>query len=261
MQETNSLTVDHLSVHYQQTLALDDISLSIPNNRRLAIIGPNGAGKSTLLKAILGLVPAKSQLIRLLDQPLNQVRHRIAYVPQTSEVNWQFPTTVYDVVLMGITSNRWIFQRIMKEQRELVDNALEKMQLSDLKQRPINQLSGGQKQRVFLARAIAQNADLYFLDEPLAGVDIQSERMIMDQLLDFQKAGKTSITVHHDLNTVPEYFDSVILLNRQVIATGSIQTTFTQENIDMTYHGQTTSRAFLQEDTQTTEGRGQHAHS
>ena len=135
------------------------------------------------------------------------------------------------------------------------------MQLSDLKQRPINQLSGGQKQRVFLARAIAQNADLYFLDEPLAGVDIQSERMIMDQLLDFQKAGKTSITVHHDLNTVPEYFDSVILLNRQVIATGSIQTTFTQENIDMTYHGQTTSRAFLQEDTQTTEGRGQHAHS
>lgn len=241
---THILTIEHLNVRYQQTAALDNISLKLPSNGRTAIIGPNGAGKSTFIKAILGLVKADSQNIRLFNQPLAKVRDRIAYVPQTSEVNWQFPTTVYDVVLMGVTSKRWGFQKISHEQKQSVEDALNKMQLLDLKDRQINQLSGGQKQRVFIARAIAQNADLYFLDEPLAGVDIKSEQLIMDQLIAFQAAGKTSVTVHHDLNTVPEYFDSVILLNRQLIASGSIQDSFTPENIHLTYHGLTTSREF-----------------
>lgn len=235
------LKIEALNVTYQQTRALDNISLNLANNMRAAIIGPNGAGKSTFIKATLGLIPANSKSIQIFDQALTKVRHRIAYVPQTSEVNWQFPTTVYDVVLMGITSRRWAFQTIQPSQRQTVEAALELMQLSDLKDRQISQLSGGQKQRVFIARAIAQNAELYFLDEPLAGVDIKSEQLIMDQLLAFQKAGKTSITVHHDLNTVPDYFDTVILLNRQLIASGPIADVFTSENIQTTYHGITSS--------------------
>lgn len=246
--QKNILSIEHLNVNYQQTRALDNISLNLPSNVRTAIVGPNGAGKSTFIKAILGLVSSTSQSIRLFDEPLAKVRQRIAYVPQTSEVNWQFPTTVYDVVLMGVTSKRWAFQKITDNQKLAVDEALEIMQLSDLSARQISQLSGGQKQRVFIARAIAQNADMYFLDEPLAGVDIKSEQMIMDQLLAFQKSGKTSVTVHHDLNTVPEYFDSVILINRQLIASGPIQEIFTPENINTTYHGITTSREFYSED-------------
>lgn len=246
--QKNILSIEHLNVNYQQTRALDNISLNLPSNVRTAIVGPNGAGKSTFIKAILGLVKSTSQSIRLFDEPLTKVRQRIAYVPQTSEVNWQFPTTVYDVVLMGGTSRRWAFQKITDSQKLAVDEALEIMQLSDLRARQISQLSGGQKQRVFIARAIAQNADLYFLDEPLAGVDIKSEQMIMDQLLAFQKIGKTSVTVHHDLNTVPEYFDSVILINRQLIANGPIQEVFTPENINTTYHGITTSREFYSQE-------------
>lgn len=248
----NVITIKNLSVYYQQNLALDNITLSLPLNVRTAIVGPNGAGKSTLIKSILGLVSATSKSVTLFDQPLNKVRRRIAYVPQSSEVNWNFPTTVFDVVLMGVSSNRWGFQRVAKEDKANVDQALAKMQLTDLKHRQISQLSGGQKQRVFIARAIAQNADLYFLDEPLAGVDMKSERIIMDQLMEFQRLGKTSVTVHHDLNTVPEYFDSVILLNKQLIANGPIETTFTPENIDKAYHGVTTTVQF-EADTQGSE--------
>lgn len=237
------LTIEQLSVRYQQTLALENLTLTLAANSRTAIIGPNGAGKSTFIKAILGLIPATSKQVLIFDQPLAKVRQRIAYVPQTSEVNWNFPTTVYDVVLMGVTSQRWAFQKITQAQILQVEAALEKMQLMDLSQRQISQLSGGQKQRVFLARAIAQNADLYILDEPLAGVDMNSEHMIMDQLLAFQQAGKTSLTVHHDLNTVRDYFDSVILLNRQLIANGSLDAIFTPDNIKQTYHGDASSRA------------------
>ena len=227
----NVISINELNVVYQQTNALENISFNLPTNARAAIVGPNGAGKSTLLKATLNLVNSSKQSIQLFEQPLNKVRHRIAYVPQTSEV--------YDVVLMGISAKRWGFQAIKPEQKMLAEAALEKMQLNELRERPINQLSGGQKQRVFIARAIAQNADLYLLDEPLAGVDIKSEQLIMDQLLEFQAQGKTSMTVHHDLNTVPEYFDSVILLNRQLIAAGPLDEVFTKENIETTYHGVT----------------------
>ncbi|MDO4431688.1 MAG: metal ABC transporter ATP-binding protein [Aerococcaceae bacterium] len=224
-----------LEVRYQQTLALSNVTLDIPQHVRAAIVGPNGAGKSTFIKALLQLVPATYQQLELFQQPLEKVRQRIAYVPQSAQVNWQFPTTVLDVVLMGITSNRLGFQRIQPQQREQAHAALEKMALLDLKNRQISQLSGGQKQRVFLARAIAQNADLYLLDEPLAGVDIQSETLIMDYLQQLQQQGKTSLTVHHDLNTVPEYFDYVVFLNHGLIAHGAVSSTFTEQNITKTY--------------------------
>lgn len=234
---TSIITIKNLSVDYQQTRAIDQITLAIPMHVRAAIIGPNGAGKSTLLKAIMNLIPTQVDKLTIFDSPVQKVLHRIAYVPQTSEVNWNFPTTVYDVVLMGISSNRWIFHKIKAQDREKVDDAIQKMSLYDIKHRNINQLSGGQKQRVFIARAIAQDADLYLLDEPLAGVDMYSEKIIMDQLSKFQKEGKTSLTVHHDLNTVSSYFDSVIMLNKILIANGPIDTTFTAENINQTYYG------------------------
>lgn len=232
---TDIIHVQNLSVHYQQTLALDYVSIQLPQAVRTAIIGPNGAGKSTFIQAILGLIPSQAQSVKLFGQDLELVRSRIAYVPQTSQVNWQFPATVYDVVLMAISAKRFGFQRITAEHKERTVAALERMQLLDLANRPVHQLSGGQKQRVFLARAIAQQADLYLLDEPLAGVDMKSEQLIMDYLLELQREGKTSITVHHDLNTVPQYFDYIVLLNRHVVAHGSVDTTFTPEWIARTY--------------------------
>ncbi|MCW6653223.1 ABC transporter ATP-binding protein [Aerococcaceae bacterium NML210727] len=232
------INVQALNVRYQQTVALEQLSIQIPQTVRAAIVGPNGAGKSTFIKAILNLIPSQSQSIRLFHQPLDKVRHRVAYVPQTSQVNWQFPATVFDVVLMGISSKRFGFQRITNEQKERTLFALERMQLQDLANRQISQLSGGQKQRVFLARAMAQQAELYLLDEPLAGVDMKSEQLIMDYLAELQQSGKTSVTVHHDLNTVPDYFDYVVLLNKQLIAHGPTQTTFTPDLIALTYSGE-----------------------
>lgn len=231
------IEINHLSVTYQQTSALKDISVTIPPNVRMAIIGPNGAGKSTFIKAVLGLVKSTHGGLTIFDSSLKEVRQRIAYVQQTSEVNWNFPTTVFDVVLMGVTAKRFGFQPISPEARATVEQALATMELTRLKNRPINQLSGGQKQRVFLARAIAQNADLYLLDEPLAGVDMKSEALIMNQFQEFQRLGKTSITVHHDLNTVGSYFDTVMLMNRELIAIGPLEEAFTQANIDRAYHG------------------------
>ncbi|XJS09723.1 metal ABC transporter ATP-binding protein [Aerococcaceae bacterium WGS1372] len=233
------ITVKNLNVNYQQTTALEHVNLLVPDNVRLAIVGPNGAGKSTLIKSILNLIPAQSEEITFFNgSSLKEARSKIAYVPQTSEVNWHFPTTVEDVVMMGISSKRWGFQRISKDQKEIVAQALEAMQLTDLSHRQISQLSGGQKQRVFIARAIVQDAQLYFFDEPLAGVDMKSEAIIMDQLKLFQDRGKTSLTVHHDLNTVEKYFDHVLFMNKTKIAQGPIEEAYTKENIDKTYLNQ-----------------------
>lgn len=230
------IQVKNLSVNYQHTQALSNISLEIPENVRLAIIGPNGAGKSTLLKSLMNLIPNHNEgIIYFGDKSLKEARSQIAYVPQTSEVNWNFPTTVEDVVMMGIPTKRWGFQRIKQSQKEKVKQALEAMQLTDLSKRQISQLSGGQKQRVFIARSIVQDADLYFFDEPLAGVDMKSEAIIMDQLKQFQDAGKSSLTVHHDLNTVEDYFDYVLLMNKEVIALGPTIEVFSQDNINKAY--------------------------
>lgn len=225
-----------LSVQYDKVKALDKVNIRLPSNKKIAVIGPNGAGKSTFIKACLGLINYDGR-IAVLNQTIEQSRNQIAYVPQRANVNWYFPTTVEDVVKMGVSSNRFIFSTIAKETLEKVEQALEIMKLTDLRKRQINQLSGGQKQRVFLARAIAQDAQAYFLDEPLAGIDRTSEQLIMQQLNDFQQQNKSSITVHHQLETLTDYFDYIVMINQQLIAAGPIDEVLTPENINLTYFG------------------------
>ena len=230
-----ALDVTNLQVKYKNITALHDIHLHVPRGVRAAIVGPNGAGKSTLIKSVLGLVPATFEKCLLLEQPLSNVHQALSYVPQSAEVNWDFPTTVYDVLLMPLLLHHPPFKKIPPRIHQQVQEALALLNLTDLQHRHIRELSGGQKQRVFIARAIAQQADLLFLDEPLASVDVQSEEIIMSQLRHLQQQGKTTITVHHDLNTVPEYFDYIIFINKTVVAAGPVETTFTPELIQKTY--------------------------
>lgn len=210
--------VEDLTMAYRETPVLWDIDLDIPGEVRCAIVGPNGAGKSTLLSGILGLLAPVSGEVRLWGHPLDEVRKRIAYVPQRGSVHWDFPTTVFDVVLMGRYAHIGLMRRPGKLDKELALDALEKMKMVDYSDRQISELSGGQKQRVFIARALAQDADLYIMDEPLAGVDETTERIIMDKFLDLQRAHKTVVAVHHDLGTLDSYFDFLIVLNRTVKA-------------------------------------------
>ena len=210
--------VEDLTMAYRETPVLWDIDLDIPGEVRCAIVGPNGAGKSTLLSGILGLLAPVSGEVRLWGHPLDEVRKRIAYVPQRGSVHWDFPTTVFDVVLMGRYAHIGLMRRPGKLDKELALDALEKMKMVDYAGRQISELSGGQKQRVFIARALAQDADLYIMDEPLAGVDETTERIIMDKFLDLQRAHKTVVAVHHDLGTLDSYFDFLIVLNRTVKA-------------------------------------------
>ena len=210
--------VEDLTMAYRETPVLWDIDLDIPGEVRCAIVGPNGAGKSTLLSGILGLLAPVSGEVRLWGHPLDEVRKRIAYVPQRGSVHWDFPTTVFDVVLMGRYAHIGLMRRPGKLDKELALDALEKMKMVDYAGRQISELSGGQKQRVFIARALAQDADLYIMDEPLAGVDETTERIIMDKFMDLQRAHKTVIAVHHDLSTLDSYFDFLIVLNRTVKA-------------------------------------------
>ena len=187
---------------------------------RCAIAGPNGAGKSTLLKGILGLLKPVSGAVLLWGKPLSAVHKQIAYVPQRGSVHWDFPTTVFDVVLMGRYAHLGLVHRPGKEDRALAMEALDKMKMADFADRQISELSGGQKQRVFIARALAQDAQLYIMDEPLAGVDETTERIIMDKFMDLQKEKRTVIAVHHDLSTLDAYFDYLVVLNRTVKASG-----------------------------------------
>lgn len=227
-----AITVTDVSVHYQQATALQNISVTINSGTMTAIVGPNGAGKSTLMKAILHLLPLASGHIEI-----NEMHQRtdVAYVPQTSSVNWDFPTTVFDVVLMGRYGQLGWLKRPNKQDRLLTTAALKQMGMTDFADRHISALSGGQKQRVFLARALVQDAKYYLLDEPLQGVDKQTEQTIIDTLHQLRDAGRTIVVVHHDLSTVPAYFDQVILLNKTLVAAGDVDTTFTRENIEKTY--------------------------
>ena len=195
-----------------------DIDLDVPECVRCAIAGPNGAGKSTLLKGILGLLKPVSGAVLLWGKPLSAVHKQIAYVPQRGSVHWDFPTTVFDVVLMGRYAYLGLVHRPGKEDRALAMEALDKMKMADFADRQISELSGGQKQRVFIARALAQDAQLYIMDEPLAGVDETTERIIMDKFMDLQKEKRTVIAVHHDLSTLDAYFDYLVVLNRTVKA-------------------------------------------
>jgi manganese/zinc/iron transport system ATP- binding protein len=234
---TSILDVHDLTVAYHRKPVLWDVDLTLTEPRLVGIIGPNGAGKSTLLKGILGLVPLASGEARAFGQPVAKVRRRIGYVPQRESVDWDFPVTVADVVLMGTYGQLGWFRRPGAEQRRWAMACLERVGLAHLARQQIGQLSGGQQQRTFLARALAQRADLYFMDEPMAGVDAATESTIFSLLHELRSAGKTVVVVHHDLRTVPQYFDHVVLLNMRVVASGPTASAFTHDNLRKTYGG------------------------
>lgn len=230
-----AIQIDDLTVAYNHKPVLWDIDLSIPAGVLMAIVGPNGAGKSTLIKSILGIVQPLSGSVRIFGKPYKEKRKTVAYVPQKGSVDWDFPTTVKDVVLMGTYGRLGWMKRPGRQERTDALEALEKVGMSAFQNRQINQLSGGQQQRVFLARALAQDAEIYIMDEPLQGVDATTEIAIINILKSLREAGKTVVVVHHDLQTVPEYFDWVTFLNVKKIATGPIKEIFNDENLTKTY--------------------------
>jgi manganese/zinc/iron transport system ATP- binding protein len=231
------MNVRDLTVAYRDKPVLWDIDLDVPSGRLAAIIGPNGAGKSTLIKAALGLVPSAAGAVHFFGKPYKEMRRRVAYVPQRSSVDWNFPTNALDVVTMGTYGKLGWVRRPGKSERELAEHTLELVGMGDFAKRQISQLSGGQQQRVFLARALAQQADIYVMDEPFAGVDATTEKAIVQILQTLRNEGKTVVCVHHDLETAPEYFDWLVLLNVRVIADGDFETAFTRENLTATYGG------------------------
>jgi manganese/zinc/iron transport system ATP- binding protein len=231
------LDVHDVTVAYHRRPVLWDVDLVIERPQLAAVVGPNGAGKSTLLKAILGLVPLASGRVEVFGQPVARVRRRIGYVPQRESVDWDFPVSVLDVVLMGTYGELGWIRRPGASQRQRALQCLAQVGMEGFAAQQIGQLSGGQQQRVFLARALAQQADLYFMDEPMAGVDAATERTIFQVLTELRRAGKTIVAVHHDLRTVPEYFDYVVLLNVRLVAAGPREAVFTSENLRKTYGG------------------------
>jgi manganese/zinc/iron transport system ATP- binding protein len=234
---TAAIEVNDLTVAYRDKPVLWDIDLEVPPGILLAIVGPNGAGKSTLIKAVLGLVrPAAGQVL-VHGRPYDEQRRLVAYVPQRGSVDWDFPTSVLDVVMMGCYRALGWFRRPGRRERERALDALAQVGMQDFADRQISQLSGGQQQRVFLARALVQDSTLYLMDEPFQGVDAKTERAIVDVLRQLRAAGKTVVVVHHDLETVPEYFDWVFLLNVRRIALGPVAEAFTDENLRATYGG------------------------
>lgn len=234
------LTIDDLTVAYHRKPVLWDIDLDIPQGKLVGIVGPNGAGKSTLLKACLELIPRASGDIHFYGQPYRKVRARVGYVPQRESVDWDFPVSALDVVAMGMYNQLGWFRRVGKAIKDEAREALSRVGIDELADRQISQLSGGQQQRVFLARALAQNADIYFMDEPFAAVDAATERAIIELLQDLRDQGRTCLVVHHDLATVSQYFDWLILLNMRVVEAGPTQTVFHKENLKKTYGGKLT---------------------
>lgn len=230
-----SLTTKNMFVKYQDQFVLEDVTIELESNKLIALIGPNGAGKSTFIKACLSLVATSSGEVRFFNDSFENVRARIAYVPQRSSVDWDFPTSVLDVVLMGLYVHKGLFTKINSKDKLAANEAIERVGLSEFKDRQISQLSGGQQQRVFIARALIQNPDLFLLDEPFAGVDSKSELAIIEILKSLIKENKTVLVVHHDLSTVKDYFDQVILLNKKVIAQGDVDLVFNNENVSTTY--------------------------
>lgn len=212
----------------------------------MGIVGPNGAGKSTLIKAMLGLVKPLTGTSRFFGQPLSKVRQRIGYMPQSTSVDWDFPTTVEDVVTMGTYGSLGWFRRPGKKQQNQAMSALEQTGMANFARRQIGELSGGQRQRVFLARTLVQSPELYFMDEPFQGIDAKSQQAIVDVLHSLQSAGKTVVIVHHDLSTVADYCDYVTLLNGDIIDSGPVEETFTTQNIRTTYEVGTDNAAFLE---------------
>src|SRR5687767_8012493 len=232
------ISVEGLSVSYDKKRVLTNVYLHVQEGKVIGVLGPNGAGKSTLFKAILGLLDPNSGVIKIYGQDISESRRRIAYVPQRDEVDWDFPATVKDVVIMGRYPAKNIWQRMDAADHAKAAEAMEELSITDLANRQIGALSGGQQQRVFLARALCQEADILLLDEPFVGVDITTEEHIIRVLRKLSKEGKTLLVVHHDLATVKAYFDQVILINQRLVAYGDTDTTFIPENISKTYGAQ-----------------------
>jgi manganese/zinc/iron transport system ATP- binding protein len=231
------LSIQDMTVAYQRRPVVWDIDYIAPAGKLVAIIGPNGAGKSTLIKAALDLIPRVSGRIKFFGKPYRSVRDRVAYVPQRTSVDWDFPVSALDVAAMGLYRRIGWCRWVTRPYREQALQALDRVGMADYATRQIRQLSGGQQQRVFLARALAQDADLYLMDEPFAGVDAATERAIVSLLQELRAAGKTALVVHHDLQTVSEYFDEVLLLNMRLVAAGRTKDVFTAENLRRTYGG------------------------
>ncbi|MDV2582900.1 metal ABC transporter ATP-binding protein [Alkalibacillus haloalkaliphilus] len=234
---TSSVKVDHLSVSYHGEMALDNITFEAPTQELIGIIGPNGAGKSTLIKAIMGMVQKNQGDIKVFDQSVSKMRQKIAYVPQRSMIDFDFPVLVEDVVVMGRYPHLKWWQRPGKKDREKALECLEQVGMEDFRRRQIGELSGGQQQRVFIARALAQESDLLFLDEPFAGIDLSSEQIIINLLRKIRNQGKTLFVVHHDLSKVEEYFDSLMLLNQRLVGFGAQEDVFKPQLISEAYNG------------------------
>ena len=224
----NAIEIKNLTVAYGENIALENFNLDVEVGSLVALVGPNGAGKSTLIKTILKFLKQITGKIKINGKNL-------AYVPQRNSVDWDFPTTLFDVVEMGCYGRVGLFKRVNKKEKQKVFKAIEQVGMLDFKDRQISELSGGQQQRAFIARALVQEADIYLMDEPFQGVDSTTEKSIVDILKKLKSEGKTLLVVHHDLQTVPTYFETVTFINKTVIASGKVKEVFTQENIDKTY--------------------------
>ena len=232
-----SIETHNLTVSYNRRPVLWNIDFELPTGKIIGIIGPNGSGKTTLLKAIMGLVPTSSGYVKIFNQDLEDVRSRVSYVPQRESVDWDFPASVMDIVLMGRYKKNNLFKRITKADRELAAEALEKVNMLEFSNRQISQLSGGQQQRIFIARSLAQGADLYIMDEPFVGVDAATEEAILKLLEDMKKDGKTVVVVHHDLQTAKDFFDWIVLLNTRMVAAGPKEEIFNEKLLQEAYGG------------------------
>ncbi|MCB2229987.1 metal ABC transporter ATP-binding protein [bacterium] len=231
------IEVHDLTVAYRKKPVLWDIDFDLPEGALIGLVGPNGAGKSTLIKAIMGLLPVLSGYVRIYGQPLEKQRELVGYVPQRETVDWDFPVDALDVVTMGRYGRMGLFARPSKRDKEIAMACLDKVGMADYATRQISQLSGGQQQRVFLARALTQDASIYLMDEPFAGVDAATEAAIITLLKDLKSKQKTVVVVHHDLNTAEEYFDYIMLLNMRLVKFGPTAEVFTPENLRITYGG------------------------
>ncbi len=233
----NAITIRDLHVSYDEKVILEHIDLDIRKGKITGVVGPNGSGKSTLFKAILGLLESNAGTISITGKDIEHVRKSLAYVPQKDGVNWEFPATVSDVVIMGRYPHKSIFQGIGKKDWDIAVHALEDVGMTEYKDRQIGELSGGQQQRVFIARTLCQQAEFLFLDEPFVGVDIKTEEKIVEILKNLAKEGKTILVIHHDLSKIKDYFDDLILINRGIVAAGTVEETFTKANVEKAYGG------------------------
>lgn len=241
MIENPIIEAHNLTVLYGRKPALWNVDFSLPRGKVIGIMGPNGSGKSTLLKSIMGVATPTSGYTRVYDKELDEVRDKVSYVPQRQDIDWDFPASVWEVVSMGRFQKRGLFKKLTSEDKDIIAESLEKVNMLGYAKRQISQLSGGQQQRVFLARALAQQGDLFLMDEPFAGVDISTEEMIISLLKEMKDAGKTLVIVHHDLHTAQSYFDWLVLLNTRLIACGATADVFNDQVLTDTYGGKLTT--------------------